>query len=344
MRMLSISKQSLNILFLSDTHLGFDLPMRPKINRRRRGDDFFKNYHLALQPAFDKKVDLVIHGGDLFFRSRVPPKIVQDAFAPLLQIADCGIPIYLVPGNHERSNIPQSLLETHPLIHIFDKPRTFCLTKAGITLAIAGFPYYKNGIRKDVGKIVEQTGYCREQADIRLLCMHHIVEGAQVGIQNYTFRLGADVIPGKDISADFLAVLSGHIHRWQALIRDLAAPVLYPGATERTSFVERNEPKGYLMIEISVSQNAPLPRINWTFHQLPTRPMSVIHINLDAIPSPNLLSAIEKKIADLDPHSIVQLKFQGWHREMTNYPIKLDWLRSLAPDTMNIEIAPTLVD
>ena len=35
---------AIRILFLADTHLGFDLPVKPRINRRRRGIDFFKNY------------------------------------------------------------------------------------------------------------------------------------------------------------------------------------------------------------------------------------------------------------------------------------------------------------
>lgn len=336
----------IKILFLADTHLGFDLALRPRIHRRRRGDDFFKNYYLALQPAFDKKVDLVIHGGDLFFRSRVHPQIVQRAFAPLLQIADVGIPIYLVPGNHERSNIPRSLFETHAFIHIFDKPRTYSLSKNGITLAIAGFPYYKNGIRTDIKNVLAQTGYQKEQADIRLLCMHHIVEGAQVGIQNYTFRSGEDVIQGKDLPSAFLAVLSGHIHRHQVLSRDLAgrplsAPVIYPGAIERTSFVERNEPKGYLTIEIRCSETSRSPQISWTFHELPVRPMVVIDLNNDeAMRSHGLLSAIEKKIAALDPQSIVQLRLHGGDRAMNKFPVKISWLRSIAPDTMNIEIAP----
>ncbi len=339
------NKNLVRILFLADTHLGFDLPIRPRIERRRRGDDFFNNYHLALQPAFKGEVDLVIHGGDLFFRSRVHPKIIQRAFDPLLQIAELGIPIYLVPGNHERSNIPRSLFETHKLIHIFDTPRTFYLTKNEITLAIAGFPYYKNGIRNDFKKVIAQTNYRKDQADVRLLCLHHIVEGAQVGIQNYTFRSGEDVIQGKDIPSDFLAVLSGHIHRWQVLTKDLAghslkAPVLYPGAIERTSFVERAEPKGYLFIEVGLFKNLTSPGIKWTFQELPTRPMSVIELNFDSVASQNLILVVKKQLAGLDPNSIVQLRIHGCPGGQRHFPIKIDWLRSIAPVTMNIEIAP----
>ena len=64
------------ILFLADTHLGFDLPKTPRVNRRRRGPDFFTSLDRALAPAREGRVDLVVHGGDVFHRSRVRPEIV----------------------------------------------------------------------------------------------------------------------------------------------------------------------------------------------------------------------------------------------------------------------------
>jgi 3',5'-cyclic AMP phosphodiesterase CpdA len=60
------------ILLIADTHLGIDLPLRPRVQRRRRGHDFFANLDRALQPALDGEVDAVVHGGDLYYRSRVP--------------------------------------------------------------------------------------------------------------------------------------------------------------------------------------------------------------------------------------------------------------------------------
>jgi hypothetical protein len=39
------------VLLLADTHLGFDQPQRPRVERRRRGPDFFANTRRALEPA-----------------------------------------------------------------------------------------------------------------------------------------------------------------------------------------------------------------------------------------------------------------------------------------------------
>jgi len=41
----------IRVLLLADTHLGFDLPSRPRVDRRRRGPDFFANTRRALGPA-----------------------------------------------------------------------------------------------------------------------------------------------------------------------------------------------------------------------------------------------------------------------------------------------------
>ena len=43
----------IRILLLADSHIGFDLPTRPRVERRRRGHDFLENYAAALRPALE---------------------------------------------------------------------------------------------------------------------------------------------------------------------------------------------------------------------------------------------------------------------------------------------------
>ena len=59
------------IIFFADSHLGFDTPLKPKKEKRRRGTDFLNNFDYILDYAKINKADLVIHGGDLFFRTRM---------------------------------------------------------------------------------------------------------------------------------------------------------------------------------------------------------------------------------------------------------------------------------
>ena len=149
----------MRILLFADTHLGFDLPQRPRVERRRRGHDFFANYELILRAAVEERVDLVVHGGDLFFRSRVPIALVQQAFIPLKRLAEQGIPVYLVPGNHERSKIPYDMLALHPGIHIFDRPRTYTFDVRGVRLALTGFPYHRVDVRSAFVDLLAAAGW-----------------------------------------------------------------------------------------------------------------------------------------------------------------------------------------
>lgn len=175
----------IQILFLSDTHLGFDFPFQPRIKRRRRGDDFFANYHRALEPALNGEIDCVIHGGDLLYRSKVPARLVTLAAAPLKDVADAGVPVFLVPGNHERSIIPHFERMHHPNIFVFDRPRTYDLNAGGMHLALVGFPFYRGNVRSSFENLLAATQWKRQKADASVLCIHQSVDGARVGPHEY---------------------------------------------------------------------------------------------------------------------------------------------------------------
>jgi DNA repair exonuclease SbcCD nuclease subunit len=342
---------TIRLLFISDTHLGFDLPFRPRVERRRRGPDFFKNFEIALEPAHRKEVDAVVHGGDLFFRSKVPPQLVQMAFEPLIKVADQGTPVYLVPGNHERSAIPYRLLAAHPNIHIFDRPKTFLLeTNQGI-LALAGFPYVRDNIRQLFPQILEQTRWKNIRANASVLCMHHCVEGATLimGPRLYTFRDSHDTIKLSDIPTGFAAVLSGHIHRFQVLTKDLRGnsiptPVFYPGSIERTSFTEKDEPKGYLTLEITPAmetvENSPGRGTvsQWQFHQLPARPMTQLELRANGMKAHVLRSWIKEALKPLPADSVVKIRIHGRLPNDSLEVLSAESLRSLTLSTMNLTV------
>ncbi len=338
-----VQRPRARILFLADTHLGLDLPAHPRVVRRRRGDDFFANFDRALAPAREGRVDLVVHGGDVFYRSRIPPDLVTRAFAPLATVADLGVPVYVVPGNHERSAIPFPLLAAHPRIHVFRSPRTYTLALPGLTLALAGFPFVRGAIRTSFASVVENTGWRDAPADVRLLCMHQAVEGARVGPADFTFRDGDDVVRARDIPQGFAAVLSGHIHRAQRLSTDLAGKslhthVLYPGSIERTSFAERDESKGFLIVEVAASDRAGGEVVGARFRKLPARPMRDVMVNVHGL----ALDAIARRIADalaaLDVDAVARLTLEGTARHGARGAVTAAFVRDLAPPTMNVEL------
>lgn len=326
------------ILFFADTHLGFDLALHPRVQRRRRGEDFFANYHLLLNLALEKRVDLIVHGGDVFFRSKVPPAIVDRALAPLLEVAEAGIPIYLVPGNHERSRLPAYLWWSHPNIHIFDHPKTYIREVNGLSIALSGFPFARR-VKDNFHDLLGQTRYQEAKAEAHYLCLHQTFEGAQVGPSDFTFRVSPDNIPPQNVPHQFDAVLSGHIHRAQQLSQSLdgqtlAVPVVYPGSIERTAFAERFEEKYYVLIKLVSSAEGIRQEIE--YHRLPSRPMAKLEIPTHDQTLAELKDLIRWRLSELDPEAVVRLKLTGPKAELYQQSVPAAALRNLAPASMNV--------
>lgn len=331
----------IRILLLADSHLGFDLPMRPRIERRRRGHDFLANYASALRPALAGEVDIVVHGGDVFDRPSVTPTVAYQALEPLRRVADLGIPVFIVPGNHERSRLPHAHFASHPNVHVFDRPRTFVAEVRGTRLSLAGFPYERRDVRVRFPALLENSGWRRERADLRLLCMHHCAEGATVGPGDYTFTTASDVIRLRDVPQDFSAVLSGHIHRQQVLTADLhdrplETPVLYPGSIERTSFAEVGEPKGFMVVHVSRSEG----RARWEFRRLPARPMIRQEIAAADLDPSALDSVVRAIVAAAPPDAVLSIRVGGRLTDAHWRKVSAAYLRTFVPTTMNVDVTP----
>lgn len=333
--------EELRIIVCADTHLGFDAPVRPKVERRRRGEDFFANFQRVLDGANDRRAHLLVHGGDLFFRGRVPGAIVDRAYRMLVRFADGGIPIVIVPGNHERSVLPTSLFLSHPNIHVYTQPETKLLDLGGRKIALVGIPCARDGIRLRFRELLSECGWERVVCDVRFLCLHQAIEGATVGPADFAFRWGDDVLPMDQLPPEFDAVLAGHIHRRQILLRRRAdgssMPVVYPGSTERTSFAERGEPKGYFEIILSGGSREE-KRLRTEFVPLPARPMEDLLIEDDVTPE-DLPGSLRAGFAALDPEAVVRVRCAKAIPPDTRRALTGRLLRETAPATMSVELA-----
>jgi DNA repair exonuclease SbcCD nuclease subunit len=334
---------SIAVLFVSDTHLGFDLPARPRVERRRRGPDFFACFERAVEPALRGEVDVVVHGGDLLYRSRVPASLVGRALAPLVRVADAGVPVVLVPGNHERGALPYPLLAAHERLHVLRGPSTVVVERRGCRVVFAGFSYV-HGVRQAFPALLESTGYRRVEADARVLCLHQCVEGATCGPPpGFTFRDGDDVVRASDLPGDVAVVLCGHVHRHQVLRRDLrgrplAAPVVYAGSVERTSFAERDETKGFVVA--TIGPGGPGGRLlACAFRPLPARPMRV-HEVADSSPACDVGGEIRAAIDAAPPDVVLQVRVPASLAGAE--ALRAARLRAVGPPTANVTVAVCL--
>ena len=209
-------------------------------------------------------------------------------------------------------------------------------------MAVAGFPCLRNGIENRFRTLVAETRLLQSTADLRLLCLHQTVEGARVGPRDFVFRRGPDVIPGRDLPSGIAAVLAGHIHRQQILTHDLSAhplpaPVLYPGSTERTSLAERNEPKGFLVLELRPSPTGGRLAAH-RFHELPTRPMAAVDLEVTGMEPAALERALWEALRGLDPTSVVVLRVSGELSPPARDVLSAENLRRRAPGSMSLSL------
>jgi DNA repair exonuclease SbcCD nuclease subunit len=283
--------------------------------------------------------DLVVHGGDLFFRSKLPPSIIDKVYQSLLKFTKYGIPIYIIPGNHERSQLPGSLFLNHPLINIFNDPTTFVTLSKGVRISMSGFPCERDGINTQFNALLKKSGWYQSRAQIKLVFMHQIIEGASVGPKNYIFRSGADVIPMTFIPDGAQAILCGHIHRHQILFKHQRGnkppiPVVMAGSTERTSFAEMKEDKGFYDLVFRTGWDHQWQLEQLKFICLPTRPMIDIRINQHWRPV-DIEVRIRNKIRGLDKNAIIRFISDNHINSVMVWPLNSARLRQILPATMN---------
>lgn len=322
------------VVVFGDTHLGFDLPGKPRVERRRRGDDFAANFRAVLAYAREM-ADVVIHLGDFFHRSHIPAFVVEDAFGQLANLADTGIPVVIVPGNHDRSRLPPSLWLGHPNIHGFTAARTVNVSARGLRLGLAGFPFAWGDLRSNFPALLGRCAETAEPADASFLCMHHTVSGAKVGPNGYTFRSGRDILLTGHLPKAYQAVLSGHIHRHQLLEGDHPT-VYYPGSTERTSFAEREETKGFLDLAVSVGDSGETS-IAHEFVPLPARPMVDVALPA-ALCTADAVSYLTREAAQMPCDAVVRVSAPA-EREDLLFGLSAELLRAVFPATMNVHLA-----
>jgi len=244
----------MRILHLTDTHLGVRRRVLGGPRNWSRADDHEQAMRSALQPALRGEVDAVIHSGDVFDRSRPPQAAIGVADALLRQVARC-VPTYVIPGNHDRHGVCRTLPVGAPGLTVCDRPTRVVLGD----VAIAMVPYRRT---PESWRIAAQNAV-GHGAD--WLVAHQAFDGQNV--PGLTFRSGVqrDTLRGADVPRGITHILCGHIHPRQRIVTD-GITVVTPGSTERTSFSEAQQTKGYAIWD----SDRPTP---WAFHDLDARPM-----------------------------------------------------------------------
>ena len=274
----------IRILHFADTHVGMErygrVDAATGVNSRVM--DYLRRLSDLAAYAIEKKVDLVIFAGDAY-KTRNPNSTYRREFAwRVKQMADHGIPVVMVPGNHDLPAAPNraSTIEIFdtlrvPNIHVLDHASGVALieTRRGAPIQIAPVPYpyiseltsqeeYRAVSLEKLDRVVTAKldaiirGFAdevRQRPDIpAVLVGHFSVDEAQTGSE-HSIMVGRDVKVSRsalvDDAWDYVAL--GHIHKHQDLNKDAQPPVVYCGSLSRIDFGEEREPKGWVMVELT---------------------------------------------------------------------------------------------
>lgn len=298
---------SLRILHLADTHIGAELPVRPRPGRTYRGDDFIDSYRRVLRLASEHAVDLVVHAGDLFDSPAPSPGAVAAAAGPLLELAAAGVPVVLIPGNHERSAIPSTLLLDHENLHIVRAPCTIALNLRGLRVVVAGLPCIRRQAAARFEDALRQSGWDELRGDVNILAVHQAFESAACGPSSFRFRSGEDVIERDAVPRGFDYVAAGHVHRYQSLAVPAPGvpPVVYAGSPDRITFAERNEPKGAVLVTLADGRFQP------RFIEHRVRSMTACSVDVTGLSRGHVLDAALSALRDCPSGGIAAIRFSG---------------------------------
>jgi DNA repair exonuclease SbcCD nuclease subunit len=132
------------------------------------------------------------------------------------------------------------------------------------------------------------------------------------------------------------------VHRHQVLSfdlegRPLEAPVIYPGSVERTAFAEKDETKGYVVLDVRPGSPAGRARLRVDFRPLPARPMVVAEVQAGGLDATRLRARVEALLAGLPADAVLRLRVLGSPAPEARTALAASTLRDAAP-SMNVDV------
>ncbi len=244
----------MKFLHLSDTHLGYQ-----QYQLKERVKDYLDVFNQAIDVAIENDVDFIIHTGDFFHNSKPSNETIVDAINLIKRLNMNNIPIYTIPGNHDRGS---GVRDTSPL-EILSHFGLKVLNKDveefnGINIfGVKYIPRY-NLKSIDIKNVLEDLfNMAENKNNFSIIMLHFEFE---------PFFLNG--LKLEDIPDSFNYIGIGHLHQRQEPIKDpFGRWIVYPGSTEYTAFNENTYvEKGCYIVNLSTDKS-----VNIEFKPLSTR-------------------------------------------------------------------------
>jgi DNA repair exonuclease SbcCD nuclease subunit len=238
----------MKILHISDSHLGYSAYRKatPDGINQREIDTYFA-FEQFVDYVIKSKPDLILHAGDLFDSVRPNNRAITFAVDQILRISEKKIPFVIIAGNHEHPR----LKETGHIFSIFNHIDNICpvynakyeilsFNISNKNVKVHAIPQceLKKQFESELERLKPDT-----DADYNILVSHGAVSGIQVFSMNEFNEL---IIPVKVLSEKFDYIALGHYHKFTKL----ADNAFYSGSTERFSYTDAPDKKGFIEIQL----------------------------------------------------------------------------------------------
>jgi exonuclease SbcD len=268
----------MRLLHTGDWHVGKTL------RGRSRAEEFADALREVVGIARQEGVDAVLVAGDLYEHRSPVPEADAAVFEALVRLHEAGIPVVVIPGNHDSAVRLEALAKLLRPIGVTVVPRVVPPADGGVVevrsregteaALVACVPFvparrfgdaaalfrateewfqsYADGMGRLLAAMIEPF---REDR-VNLLLAHLFTDGAIPGGGEHQVTIGIEyaVSPARlPATASYVAL--GHVHRPQA-IRGAPSPTRYAGSLLQLDFGETEQTKSVTIVEASAGRPA----------------------------------------------------------------------------------------
>lgn len=248
---------TVRVAFFADTHLGYATRCRSHTSGlNMRVYDGYIGLKQTVDQILEADVDVVLHGGDLFHKSHPTVSDISWARKQFNRLADSGIPVIGVTGNHDFANDRGKSSATAAM----DDPAR------GISMVTGSYEIFepKPGVNvhaiSHLGLISEERSIPEIDKDsINILISHGAAQVPGHEIFATVDSPGEAVLGYDVISAPWTVGLLGHYHGMGALPgfdKGERGQVWYSGSLLRRGFSDPEGGRGWLLVEIENAQKS----------------------------------------------------------------------------------------
>ncbi|THF83362.1 DNA repair exonuclease [Cohnella fermenti] len=315
--------------FLHAADLHLDSPFRglaraPKAVRERLKESTFASFEKLVSLSRLEKVDFVVLAGDLYDAADRSLRAQLRMQKQLTLLAEDGIPVFIVHGNHDPENGWQARLDYPEQVTVFGSRRVEFRAvdnRRGERIAhVYGISYREAAVRENLAAGFEK----KEGAPFHLALLHANVDGDAAHDNYAPCRLSE--LAGKGF--DYWAL--GHVHGRRVLGE--SPHVVYPGNSQGRSIREIG-PKGGYVVSVSETGDVSLSfrdtaDVLWT-----ELAVSIEGIRTEQELKGRLEAAMTAAAAEAGGRPVVlRLRLEGagvQHDSLQSPQVVAEWLESL---------------